>query len=222
MVAQEAKGIEPRPGVVQEGLADEGAGGQPIEEPAPPAKETAFFDKHEDVSHQEVTEKFAPYIAGWVFASVVLLLVFAAISHRPWDPHWVNPYAKETMALPPATIRGILTLSIAYFILLLEYYRFLYPGNLMTFTGHLISGFEIMLGFYFGGKVLQGLAESDKAKTEEITQAAKAQATATVQAAKEKAVAQAHAQEQTASLQLQQLTKQKDQHSPLYAEGAEG
>jgi len=185
-------------------------------------KNAVVSDKQEPIDHKMVVDEFKYYIIGWGIATVSVLLIIMVLTHRPWDSGWQNPYNNETMALPPATIRGILTLSLAYFIILLEYYRFLYPGNLMNFSVQLIAGFEIMLGFYFGGKVLQGLADSDKAKTDQITQAAKDQATATIQAAKEKAVAQSHAQEQAATLQLHQITKQKDRTSPFYKEGAEG
>ena len=210
--------------------ADSTAENRQFEEKITQTEVTGSTDKKEPTDREEIINQFEPYIEWWGGVVLGIILVLILIFHLMYPIIKLkNPYSNQTMGFPPATIRGILTLSLAYFIILLEYYRFLYPANLGEFSGQLISGFEIMLGFYFGGKVLQGLSESDNDKTAKVAEAAKEQATKTAetkaaqsQAVAEQAAASAVAQEQTARMQLLTQNQNPDLASSMFDAGAEG
>lgn len=130
-----------------------------------------IMDKQEPTDRAEIQKIFGPFVWGWLVV-LTLILVPMMYYHRPRDGK-ESPFLKETLCLPPGTLRGVITFSLVYFVILLEYYKFLYPANLSYFSDKLISGFEIMLGFYFGGKVLQSMSAADTEKSKHVASAAK-------------------------------------------------
>lgn len=81
-----------------------------------------------------------------------------------------NPYKTETMGLPRGLIRGMLTLTILIGTILFQIYalRFLESAEKIT---PFMTAFEIMLGFYFGSKVVHHLASVDKNKVKAAAKA---------------------------------------------------
>lgn len=65
-----------------------------------------------------------------------------------------NPYAGESFGLPPGTIRGTLALTAMIAFLLVEMLNIFAPTNLEREFAELFTVFEMVIAFYFGGKVL--------------------------------------------------------------------
>lgn len=82
-----------------------------------------------------------------------------------------NPYKTETMGLPRGTIRGVLTLTLLFVVIVLQLY--LIKHGTIEKVNTLMSAFELMLAFYFGSKVMHHLAATDKYKTEAVATANK-------------------------------------------------
>lgn len=78
-----------------------------------------------------------------------------------------NPYKGETLGLPRGLIRGILTLTILLAAVLLQVY-ILSNNTSVERISPFMTAFEIMLGFYFGSKVVHHLASSDKQKVQTV------------------------------------------------------
>lgn len=83
-----------------------------------------------------------------------------------------NPFERETFAMPRGVLRGILTLSVLFVVLLVEVanigllrsdaVEWTEIGNV---TEPLLTAFQMIIAFYFGGKVIDHLAEVDKEKS---------------------------------------------------------
>lgn len=126
--------------------------------------------KSED--RQEIKKMFGVHAQIWIYSVLGIIVLFSVLFHiiYPWQGK-KNPYMDQTFGLPPGVFRGLLTLSLIYFIISLEVYNFMFPNYLKQFSRDLITGFEIMLGFYFGGKALQHLSETDRKKAEKASEA---------------------------------------------------
>jgi hypothetical protein len=81
-----------------------------------------------------------------------------------------NPYKTETMGLPRGIIRGMLSLTILIGAVLFQIYalRFLESADKIA---SFMTAFEIVLGFYFGSKVVHHLASVDKNKVKAVAKA---------------------------------------------------
>lgn len=126
----------------------------------------------DSAKRQEIKEMFGIHAQIWIYSVLGIIILFSVLFHiiYPWKGK-ENPYMDQTFGLPPGVFRGLLTLSLIYFIISLEVYNFMFPNYLKQFSKDLITGFEIMLGFYFGGKALQHLSETDRKKAEKTSQA---------------------------------------------------
>lgn len=84
-----------------------------------------------------------------------------------------NPYRTETMGLPRGVVRGMLSLTILIGAVLFQVFalRFLDSEEKIK---PFMTAFEIMLGFYFGSKVVHHLASADKNKVKAVANASNA------------------------------------------------
>lgn len=83
-----------------------------------------------------------------------------------------NPFKNETFAMPRGVLRGILTLSVLFVVLLIEIANIgllradaVEWTELGDVTQPLLTAFQMIIAFYFGGKVIDHLAEVDKEKS---------------------------------------------------------
>lgn len=81
-----------------------------------------------------------------------------------------NPYKTETMGIPRGMIRGLLSLTILIGAVLFQVYALRYLES-ETKIKPFMTAFEIMLGFYFGSKVVHHLAATDKNKVKAVAKA---------------------------------------------------
>ncbi len=112
---------------------------------------------------------FIVWMAGVILLFVLLLRKF---TFGKWDDDKQNPHYGETLAIPRGFFRGILTLSLLFFVILFyigDFYFDYGAGKLDELT----TAFEMMLAFYFGAKVMHHLASNDKNKTKALVEAMK-------------------------------------------------
>jgi len=74
-----------------------------------------------------------------------------------------NPYKDETLGMPPGTLRGVLTLTILVVVIILVCLSMLVEPIKGGYD-EMITAFEIVLAFYFGGRIVNSVSKSDKEK----------------------------------------------------------
>lgn len=82
-----------------------------------------------------------------------------------WTPENPNPYKDETLGMPKGTMRGVITLTLLFFTIILELHIIKNP--LMEYwTEKYITSFQMVLAFYFGSQIMSNVSskEVDKAK----------------------------------------------------------
>lgn len=109
----------------------------------------------------------------WIFYPVLIWLIgliilfFFLLRHYTFgDSKTKNLFKNETFAMPPGIFRGILTLSLLFLVMLLEVVS-LVDTQIETYIDNLLIAFQMMLAFYFGGKVMNQVAKSDEQKTKD-------------------------------------------------------
>lgn len=104
----------------------------------------------------------------WLIALLVFLFTmirrFTLRDPATW-PGGVHPFAGETLAMPRGVFRAVLTVSLLVSVLFMEIVS-LTQGGLEGYLEQLLLAFQMMLAFYFGGKVMHHLAAVDKYKEE--------------------------------------------------------
>jgi len=119
-------------------------------------------------------------VAFWIIA-VIVFLVFLLRKYtfgRHWTKENPNPYAMETFGMPRGVLRGILTLSLLFMVMLLELLNLglISKGGgssnnlLLTEDRYkdLMIAFQMMIAFYFGSKVMHHVTKADERKSKKI------------------------------------------------------
>jgi H+/gluconate symporter-like permease len=133
----------------------------------------------------------------WILLMMILMYyLLRKYTFGDWDEKNPNPYKNETMGLPRGLFRGILTLSVLFIVMVLQISTlYVKPMDLSMLKGlfstsefasnttldsilskllvpeerfaHLMTAFQMIIAFYFGGKVFHHVtqAERDVAKT---------------------------------------------------------
>ena len=82
-----------------------------------------------------------------------------------FNTKYKNPYANETLGLPPGTLRGVLTLTLLIVVIILVCLSML-VNQLQGAYDELVNAFEIVLAFYFGNRIVNGISKTDEEKTQ--------------------------------------------------------
>lgn len=109
----------------------------------------------------------------WIVLMLILLLVFMIkypLKKTGASGHASNPYEKETMAIPRGMIRGVLSITILIGAVLFQIYALRFFDSEERISSFM-TAFEIMLGFYFGSKVVHHLTSADRDKVKEVANA---------------------------------------------------
>jgi hypothetical protein len=103
---------------------------------------------------------------------LVALLVFFVVMVRHYTlrdpaswPGGQSPFVGETLAMPRGVFRAVLTVSLLVVVLFMEIVS-LTQGGLERHLEQLLVAFQMMLAFYFGGKVMHHIAAVEKTKEE--------------------------------------------------------
>jgi hypothetical protein len=106
---------------------------------------------------------FIPVLIWLIAMGIMFYYLLKRFTFREWKDK--NPFQAETFSMPPGVLRGILTLSLLFIVLLLEVVS-LVDNQIETHIDKLLIAFQMMLAFYFGGKVMNQVAKSDEHKAE--------------------------------------------------------
>ncbi len=107
----------------------------------------------------------------WI-VGLIIFFIFLALKYPfgNWSEENPNPYQNETLAMPRGTLRGILTLSLLFIVMLLEVVS-IRIAQIEDIIDELLVAFQMMLAFYFGSKVMHHVTKADERKSRELTQA---------------------------------------------------
>jgi hypothetical protein len=119
------------------------------------------------------------YIPVIIWTIGIVILMFFLIKKYTFGKNWTkdnpNPYHGETFAMPRGVMRGILTLSLLFIVMLMEVVNLL-PTEIIgekiwgleDKIAGLMTAFQMMLAFYFGSKVMHHLTSVDLKKSKEV------------------------------------------------------
>ncbi len=116
----------------------------------------------------ETSWVFQAVFAGVAIWLLVMTIVFVRLLGKftfgKWDEKNKNPYAKETFAMPRGVLRGMLTLSLLYAVVLFEVAN-IQVGGIEEKIDSLLVAFQMMIAFYFGSKVMHHVTAADRDKS---------------------------------------------------------
>ncbi len=109
-----------------------------------------------------------------IFFWLALLLgffvfLFVKFTFGNWTTENPNPYQDETWGMPRGTFRGALTLTLVFMTAILELVNVRIIGFENEIREFMIA-FQMMIGFYFGSKVMHHITSSDKKKTQVLAE----------------------------------------------------
>lgn len=119
-----------------------------------------YFLEHKEEFYWQVLFPVGLWMALMLAMFVYLFFKFTIAN---WTTENPNPYQTETMGLPRGTFRGALTLTLLYITVIFELVNVRVIGFEQEFREFLIA-FQMMIGFYFGAKVMHHITSSDKKK----------------------------------------------------------
>ncbi len=106
---------------------------------------------------------YFPIMAWMILVLVFLIALFIRYTFGNWSVENPNPYEKETFGMPRGTFRGILTLTLLWVVVILELVNVRVEG-FEAQMHELMIAFQMMIGFYFGAKVMHHITSVEKSK----------------------------------------------------------
>ncbi|MEJ2055439.1 MAG: hypothetical protein P8X42_16100 [Calditrichaceae bacterium] len=128
----------------------------------------------------------------WIVLILILMIfLLRKYTFGNWDKDNPNPYEKETMGLPRGLLRGILTLSVLFIVMILQISAlYVKPMDMGLLSGlfksgglasnasldtilnklllpeerfaQLMTAFQMIIAFYFGGKVFHHVTQAER------------------------------------------------------------
>jgi|AntRauTorckE6833_2_1112554.scaffolds.fasta_scaffold10249_3 hypothetical protein len=126
-----------------------------------------------NIADREFLMLYVPVIIWMVLIIVLFIFLLKHYTFRKWGAQ-PNPYHGETLGMPRGVIRATLSISLLFFVLLFETFS-LSIETLEARTENLFTAFELMVAFYFGGKVMHHLSASDKKKNRDVANVIRSQ-----------------------------------------------
>ncbi len=106
---------------------------------------------------------YFPIMAWMILVLIFLVALFLKYTFGNWSVENPNPYEKETFGMPRGTFRGILTLTLLWVVVVLELVNVRVEG-FEAQMHELMIAFQMMIGFYFGSKVMHHITAVEKSK----------------------------------------------------------
>ncbi len=103
-------------------------------------------------------------IGIWLLGIIILMTtLIVKFTFGKWTKEEQNPFQKETLGVPRGVMRGILTLTLVYVVVLFETYNL---NSSIPETGYIefLMAFKMMIAFYFGSKVAHHVATTEHKK----------------------------------------------------------
>jgi len=129
-----------------------------------------FFTENPDAYTWQV---YLPITVWLIVVLIFFILLLKKYTFGNWSKENPNPYEGETFDMPRGVFRGTLTLSLLFIVVILELVNVRITG-FEEEIHELMVAFQMMLGFYFGSKVMHHYASTDRKKTQFIAEAEKA------------------------------------------------
>lgn len=106
----------------------------------------------------------------WLVAiSIMFYKLLRKYTFGDWTKECPNPYQGETFAMPRGVLRGTLSLSLLFIVLLMEVVT-LQTDGLEGEISKLLEAFQMMLAFYFGSKVMHHVTKADERKAKAMAE----------------------------------------------------
>lgn len=103
-------------------------------------------------------------VTGWlVINTVIFFRLLGKYTLGNWTKDNPNPYQNETFGMPRGVFRGFMTLSLLFIVMLLEVVNLQMTG-LEEKIDKLLVAFQMIIAFYFGGKVMHHVTKADERK----------------------------------------------------------
>lgn len=118
-----------------------------------------------------VTFFYLPVVLWILGVIVVAIILMRRYTFGKWTKENPNPYEGESFAMPRGVMRGILSISLLFIVMLLEIVSLQDRGFAEGSMKELLVAFQMMLAFYFGSKVMHHVTSADARKTTEIATA---------------------------------------------------
>ena len=109
---------------------------------------------------------YVPIISMLALVIIMFALLLRKYTFKDWGTE-ENPYKKETFGMPRGVMRGILTITILFTVIILELVNLQVHCFEHTMNEFLVA-FQMMIAFYFGSKVMHHATAADKGKTESM------------------------------------------------------
>jgi len=117
---------------------------------------------------------------GIIFVWICICIYFIDHLVRKFTFHpESNPYEKESLGIPHGTLRGMITLTLLIVVVVMVSMSLMIRDFQHTYDS-LVDAFQLMISFYFGGKILDRVNKADKEKAVLKAESDKALAHATV------------------------------------------
>jgi hypothetical protein len=118
------------------------------------------------ISTGDHIESIEYYVMGTWCALMFVFLYFLGRKYTfgDWTQQNPNPYQDETLGMPKGTMRGLITLTLLFFTVILELHAIRNP-LIENWTDKYITSFQMVLAFYFGSQVVSNLSSKDLEKT---------------------------------------------------------
>jgi hypothetical protein len=98
------------------------------------------------------------------FLGIIFYMIYLVLKYDPFkNPD--SPYINETMGFPPGIFRAIITITLLFVIVLLEGYALTnmeQHEQIQKVLDPLNTGFQLMIAFYFGTKMVDMISGKDK------------------------------------------------------------
>ena len=104
----------------------------------------------------------AEHIVTFAFSALMLFFLYKlarTFTFGNWTATNPNPYKDETLGMPKGTLRGIITITLLYFTVLIELHV-LHNPLIEMWTDKYITSFQMVLAFYFGSQVMSGMSKA--------------------------------------------------------------
>ena len=121
------------------------------------------------VSDPEFLMMYIPVLVWTLLLVLFFIFILRRYTFRNWKGQ-TNPYKNETLGMPRGVIRATLSISLLFFVLLFEAFSLAFE-TLEARTESFFTAFELMIAFYFGGKVMHHLSSTDKTKNRDVANA---------------------------------------------------
>ncbi len=98
---------------------------------------------------------------------ITTLMIFLVVKYTlgKWTAENPNPYEGETLGIPRGVLRGLLTLTLLFVVVIFEVHG---VAKGITEEGYMefVVAFKMMIAFYFGSKVAHHVTSTERKKAE--------------------------------------------------------